>query len=151
MNFKTNNMNRRDLVQKVLLGGTILLVVPSVLESCTKAPTDPGNNPGGNPPGTKINLDLTLAENASLNTAGGSKIVQSILIANTTGSSFIALSSICTHQGCTVGYNSGANNIQCPCHGSVYATSGSVITGPAPSALQSYPVSKAGNILTISL
>lgn len=143
-------MNRRDLVQRVLLGGTVLLVVPSVLESCTKTPTDP-TDPGGNIPGTKINLDLTLPENSSLNTTGGSKIVQNVLIANIGGGAYIALSSICTHQGCTVGYNSGANNIQCPCHGSVYATTGSVITGPAPLPLQSYPVNKAGNILTISL
>ena len=141
-------MNRRDLVQKIVLGGTVLILVPSVLESCTKTPV---TDPGGNPPGTKINLDLSLVDNSSLNTTGGSKIVQGIIIVNTGSGNFIALSSICTHQRCTVGYDSGAGNFKCPCHGSVYATTGSVITGPAPSPLQSYSVSKTGNILTISL
>lgn len=142
-------MNRRDLIQKVLLGGTVLVLVPSVFKSCSKDPaTDPG---GGNKPGTKINLDLSLADNSSLNTTGGSKIVQNIIVINTGNGNFVALSSVCTHQGCTVGYDSTAGNIKCPCHGSVYATSGGVITGPAPASLQSYPVSKTGNILTISL
>jgi cytochrome b6-f complex iron-sulfur subunit len=145
-------MNRRDLVQKIVLGGAVLILVPSVLESCTKIPTtNPGNNTGGNTPGTKINLDLSLADNSPLNTTGGSKIVQGIIVVNTGSSNFVALSSICTHQGCTVGYDSPSGNFKCPCHGSVYATTGSVITGPAPTALQSYPVSKTGNILTISL
>jgi cytochrome b6-f complex iron-sulfur subunit len=99
-------MNRRDLVQKIVLGGAVLILVPSVLESCTKIPTtNPGNNTGGNTPGTKINLDLSLADNSPLNTTGGSKIVQGIIVVNTGSSNFVALSSICTHQGCTVGYD----------------------------------------------
>jgi cytochrome b6-f complex iron-sulfur subunit len=61
----------------------------------------------------------------------------------------VALSSICTHQGCTIGYSPSANNFPCPCHGSVFSTSGSVLNGPAPTAVKSYPVSQTGNILTI--
>jgi cytochrome b6-f complex iron-sulfur subunit len=142
-------MNRRDVIQKVLLGGTVLVLVPSVLESCKKVTGDPVNQPPA--PGTKINIDLSLADNATLNTTGGSKIVQNVLVINTGSNAFVALTSICTHQGCTVGYDSAATNIKCPCHGSVYALTGSVITGPAPSGLQSYPVSKSGNVLTISI
>ena len=78
-------------------------------------------------------------------------ILQNLIIINTGGGKFSALSSICTHQGCTVGYDSPSGNIKCPCHGSVFSTSGSVVNGPAQSALQSYPVSLTGNILTISL
>jgi len=141
-------MNRREVIQKFLVGGTVLLFVPTVLKSCTKDSTD---NPGTNPDGTdNIKLDLSLAENSALNTSGSSKIVRDILIINT-GTKIIALSSVCTHQGCTVGYNAGAGDIECPCHGSVYSTSGSVITGPAPSPLRSYPASVTGNILTITL
>jgi cytochrome b6-f complex iron-sulfur subunit len=142
-------MNRRDLIQRVVLGGTVLVLVPSVLESCTKSSTpDPGKV---NQPGTKIDVDLTLAANSDLNNSGGSKIIQGIIFANTGNNNFIALSSVCTHLGCTVGYNYTANNIQCPCHGSVYATSGAVVNGPAPLPLQSYTVTKTGNILSITL
>lgn len=143
-------MNRRELIQRVVLGGTVLVIVPSVFQSCTKTPVvpDPGT---GNKPGTKIDLDLTLAANLALNTTGGSKIVQGIIVVNTGGGNFIALSSICTHQGCTVAYNSTASNFQCPCHGSAYSTSGSVINGPATVGLQSFPATKTGDILSISL
>lgn len=146
-------MNRRDLIQKVIVGGTVLVFVPSVLESCSKgSPMDPGTNPGGGnpPPATRIDLDLSLAANSSLNTKGSSKIVQNIIIINT-GNGFTALSSICTHQGCTVGYNGSANDLQCPCHGSVFSISGSVINGPALTPLRSYPVSQTGTVLTVQI
>jgi cytochrome b6-f complex iron-sulfur subunit len=144
-------MNRREVIQKFLLGSTVLALVPSVIESCSKSALNPGSNPNGTPPpGTTINLDLSLPANSALNKAGSSKIVQNILVINT-GTTIVALSSICTHQGCTVGYNATAKDIECPCHGSVYSTSGAVINGPAPSALHSYPVSLDGTVLTITL
>jgi cytochrome b6-f complex iron-sulfur subunit len=142
-------MNRRDLVQKVLLGTTALIVMPSALTSCEKDPATPDPAPGP-APGTKITIDLTLPENSALNNDGGTKIVQSIIVANTGNLTFVALSSICTHEGCTVAYSAGADNFQCACHGSVFAKSGSVVNGPAPTALKSYPISKAGDILTIT-
>jgi cytochrome b6-f complex iron-sulfur subunit len=140
-------MNRRDSLQKIVLGGTVLVLIPSVLKSCSK---DPVTIPEETVPGTDITLDLSLSLNSPLNTAGGSKVVRNILVFNT-GAGFVALSSVCTHEGCTVGYDLPANNIKCPCHGSVFAITGSVITGPAPYGLQLYPVNIKGNILTISL
>jgi cytochrome b6-f complex iron-sulfur subunit len=138
-------MNRRDLIQRVLVGGAVLVLAPTVLDSCSKGGT---NDPAGP---TTITLDLTLPANAALNNTGGSLITQDVIVINTGGGNYSALSSICTHQGCTVAYNSGAGNIQCPCHGSVYTTGGSVVTGPAPSALTKYAVKVSGNILTITL
>ena len=142
-------MNRREVVQKFLLGGTVLVLAPSVLESCSKSNA---MNPGSNPPPavSNINLDLSLAENSALSSTGSSKIVQNILIINT-GTGIVALSAICTHQGCTVGYNSGKADIECPCHGSVFSTSGSVLVGPASSPLRSYAVTQDGTVLTITL
>jgi cytochrome b6-f complex iron-sulfur subunit len=143
-------MNRRDVIQRVLLGGAVLIVAPSVLDSCSK---DPSTNPGGGGPGpgNNIELDLTQAANSALNNAGGWIIVQNIIIINTGGGNFSALSSICTHQGCTVGFNPGTGNIQCPCHGSVYTTAGTVVSGPAPRALTSYTALLAGNTLTVKV
>jgi cytochrome b6-f complex iron-sulfur subunit len=142
-------MKRRDMVQKILVGGTVLLVVPSVLESCTKIPaTDPGSNPNGTP-GFPITVDLSSSLYASLNTTGKSVIFQNVLIINA-GNAFIALSDICTHQGCSVNYDSVSGNIICPCHGSQFTISGSVVNGPATIPLQSYHVAKSGTILTIT-
>jgi len=45
-----------------------------------------------------------------------------------------AFSAVCTHAGCTVGYD--GTEIYCPCHGAQYsARTGEVVGGPAPSGL----------------
>ena len=147
-------MTRRDLIQKIVVGGSIILVTPTILSECTKITTPtPGTNtsPGAGSTGNKITIDLTNPTYAALNTIGGSFIVQGIIVANTGSGNYVALSSICTHQGCTVGYSSAANNFPCPCHGSIFSPSGSVINGPAATSLQSYSISKTGDILTIAL
>jgi len=46
-----------------------------------------------------------------------------------------ALSAACTHLGCVVHWNSAERSWDCPCHGSRFATDGTVLHGPAPAAL----------------
>jgi cytochrome b6-f complex iron-sulfur subunit len=147
-------MNRRDLIQKAFLGGTTLVLAPSILASCSKEDNegDSNNNTNNNNTGgNTVTIDLTNPTYSALNTVGGSKIVQNILVANTGNNVFIALSSVCTHSGCSVDYVHSASNVQCGCHGSVFSKTGSVVNGPAATSLQSYPISKSGNILTITL
>jgi Rieske Fe-S protein len=94
-------------------------------------------------------LDLTNPANAALNNTGGSVIANggNTIVINAL-SGYKALSLICTHAGCTVGYN-GANGFRCPCHGGTFDVNGNVTGGPPPSALPSYQVTRSGNILTI--
>ena len=49
------------------------------------------------------------------------------------GNGFRAASAVCTHLGCTV--NLAGEGFHCPCHGSVFDKSGTVMSGPAPSPL----------------
>ena len=65
-----------------------------------------------------------------------------ILIRESDGS-LKAFSAVCTHAGCTVGYEGGV--IVCPCHGGEYsAETGEVIAGPPPSGLAPKKVLEAG-------
>ncbi len=63
-----------------------------------------------------------------------------------TQNGFFAYSAVCTHQGCTVQFNSAAKNLQCPCHGAVFDpfNEAKVVTGPTNSALPKIKVAADG-------
>jgi len=51
-----------------------------------------------------------------------------------------ALSTTCTHLGCTPNWLSGENKFKCPCHGSGFYMTGINFEGPAPRPLERYRV-----------
>ena len=140
-------MNRRELIRNIAAGTTTIFVLPSIITSCAEDLPDPDNN---NNPDNMITIDLTNNKYTSLGSAGGSYVEGNIIIFNT-GDGFLALSSVCTHQSCQVSYDHGSNNLPCPCHGSVFSTTGAVVNGPADSPLKKYEVAQEGDILTIPL
>ncbi len=50
----------------------------------------------------------------------------------------IALSTVCTHLGCTPNWIESRNKFKCPCHGSGYLRNGVNVEGPAPRPLDRY-------------
>ncbi|HEX9562683.1 MAG TPA: Rieske 2Fe-2S domain-containing protein [Gemmatimonadaceae bacterium] len=62
---------------------------------------------------------------------------------------FAAVSSVCTHRGCTV--EPGAGGFACPCHGSEYDRQGLVLKGPASRNLARYPIVSEGGELVIDV
>ena len=46
-----------------------------------------------------------------------------------------AISAVCPHLGCIVGWNAAENKFICPCHGSQFDAEGNVTNGPARSGL----------------
>jgi len=62
---------------------------------------------------------------------------------------FYALSTVCTHLGCTPNWLAADEKFKCPCHGSGFVKTGINIEGPAPRPLERYKITLAedGQIL----
>ena len=54
-----------------------------------------------------------------------------------------ALSTVCTHLGCTPNWLETERKFKCPCHGSGFRDSGINFEGPAPRPLERYKISLA--------
>ena len=57
-----------------------------------------------------------------------------------------AYSAVCTHEGCTVTFNSASRNLQCACHGAVFdpQSEGKALTGPTNKPLPKIKVAVVG-------
>ena len=53
---------------------------------------------------------------------------------------FAVASAVCTHLGCTVAYFQNDRDFHCPCHGSVFSPTGTVLHGPAPRPLNWFEI-----------
>jgi cytochrome b6-f complex iron-sulfur subunit len=137
-----------------------LIAVGSMVQGCGGggSPTSPSGNSGSALPvlsGSVSNRTITVTVDVGspLASVGGTALVQSglgsFLVARISQESFSALTAICTHEGCTITNVSGTTFI-CPCHGSQFSTSGSVVKSPATRALSTYATSFSGNTLTIT-
>ena len=62
---------------------------------------------------------------------------------------FLALSSKCTHLGCTLPWVEKENKFVCPCHASAFDITGNVINAPAPRALDMYAVNIENDIVKV--
>ena len=59
----------------------------------------------------------------------------------------VAISAVCTHVRCILGYDRERKGLVCPCHDGRFDLAGNVISGPPPKALQVYPASvRAGEV-----
>jgi len=137
-------MERKEFLKKTFAMCGLSLIPIGLIESCNK------QNYGG-PFNVNFTLDLTNSANAALKSTGGALVANGVIIVRSSATVFDALSATCTHAGCTVGYDSRANIILCPCHGGTYnPATGAVTGGPPPSALTKYTATLAGNILTVN-
>ena len=62
---------------------------------------------------------------------------------------FLALSSHCTHLGCSVPWLADQGRFVCPCHASAFDLRGRVLSPPAPRPLDVYPVVIENNVVRV--
>ncbi|HEY4306825.1 MAG TPA: Rieske (2Fe-2S) protein [Gemmatimonadaceae bacterium] len=111
-------LNRRDFLAKSALAAALV-----ALEGC-------GDGQIG-PTATNLGTGLTIkiADFPGLATAGTVVDIGHVRAVVRTGdSSFLALSRVCTHEGCEADVEQ--NQIRCPCHHSVFSATGDVVRGP---------------------
>ena len=147
-----NYCNRREFVKDTLTGiGTVAFgSFMLVNQSGCSSPTEPNNRD------ETITVDLSSSENSALATVGGTLALgenvldsKGILLYRQSDTNVLAFSRNCTHNGCTIGsFQNGTS--ACPCHGSQFDTSGSVVNGPAVNPLSQYSATITGNIVTIT-
>ncbi len=99
-------------------------------------------------------VTLPLSQFPALASPGGGVVVEvqggnPLVVLRKDATTVVALTAVCTHQGCTVNY--AGSGISCPCHGSRYDLTGQVTQGPATQALRSYPAVVDGSAVTVTV
>ena len=104
--------------------------------------------------GANLCLDLADPTNKDLTKAGGAMIVDSgtdtIMVVRVSDTQVAAASALCTHDGCENIYTASAMRFDCPCHGSQFSLTGSVLRGPARQPLRVYTATLTGTTITIA-
>jgi cytochrome b6-f complex iron-sulfur subunit len=63
---------------------------------------------------------------------------QRVIVLQSPDQQLFAFSAKCTHEGCTVTYQSAQSILWCPCHDGRFDLSGRVLSGPPPQPLPKY-------------
>jgi len=132
-----------------------LAAIASAITGCggssTSATSTLPNLPTINSSVSNGTITLTIDASSPLAATGSAALVATSsgnFLVSRAGDQFTALTAVCTHEQCVVStFQSGT--YQCPCHGSQYSTSGSVIRGPASRSLATFATSFSNNVLTI--
>ena len=130
--------------------------IASLLQGCGGSPTSADTTAPSlstvNASVSSGTITLNVDASSPLSSVGSAALVQTssgnFLVSHSAVDTFVALTAVCTHEGCTV---SGFQNDRyvCPCHGSQFTTSGAVAQGPASSPLRQFTTRLSGTALTI--
>jgi cytochrome b6-f complex iron-sulfur subunit len=74
---------------------------------------------------------------------------KSLVLVRTGEQEVKALSTVCTHLGCTVYWQKDKKEFYCPCHQGRFDKDGNVIAGPPPKPLESYHTEIEGDNIFI--
>lgn len=137
-------MDRKEFLKQLGLTSAVIFT-GACLGGCSKSS---GSTPAA-PTNVDFTLSLTDSANSALNTAGGYIYKSGIIIAKTLSGSYIAVSQACTHEGGTVQFQAANNRLYCPLHGAMFQVDGTVLAGPAKTALTVYKTTLTGTSLRV--
>jgi cytochrome b6-f complex iron-sulfur subunit len=109
------------------------------------------------PPLVSGTLTLPLSDFPQLAMAGGSAtgqpmgVVDPIIVVRVDANTVAALDAKCTHRGCTVLWAPSRKDLECPCHGSAFATDGRVLSAPATTPLKSYAATINASAIVVTI
>ncbi|MEV6770114.1 Rieske (2Fe-2S) protein [Nocardia sp. NPDC051030] len=157
--MSAEHVGRREVV---VTAGVVMVAAACTNSQRTAAPTTGVTSTGGSsttsaaptttsespPPTTEAPppeagpapINGTVLGQASAIPVGSGAILGDTVVTQPSAGTYLAFSSVCTHQGCAVNSLSGGT-INCPCHGSRFALDGSVVSGPATRSLVAREVS----------
>jgi Rieske Fe-S protein len=135
-----SDLTRRGMIRGVAAGG---LALP-LLAACG----DDGDDAAA--PSTPSPTESVTVAVADVPVGGGTILADDLVVVTQPAEGeFKAFTATCTHQGCPVNEIKDGEII-CPCHASHYSIEdGSVISGPAPKALASFPVAVEGDQIVV--
>jgi quinol---cytochrome c reductase iron-sulfur subunit, bacillus type len=113
--------------------GKITVTTPS-------APLDLGpaeNFRAGNEP-HKVDIVAPVIQDAW--TSARNVVLGAAWVRRTAPDRLLALSAVCPHLGCAIGWDAGAGNFLCPCHDSRFSPTGDKLTGPSERGMDELPL-----------
>jgi cytochrome b6-f complex iron-sulfur subunit len=143
-------MTRKEFFARVGFGAATVLLPACIAGLATSCSSDDSGTSGSGSSTPAATGNFTVdTSTGPLATNGGFIVMKGIIIARTTTGTFLAVSSSCTHEGVTLGYEKSGNVFVCPRHNSQFTSTGTVISGPAPSNLKQYQTTLSGTTLTV--
>ncbi len=115
----------------------------------TPSSSTPSSEPPASTPTPQKSAPQGIATTSEVPVGSGVIVGDSeVVITQPAEGDFKCFTSVCTHQGCTVG--EVTDTINCPCHGSMFSIEdGSVVGGPAPSPLEEFQLSVDGDQISL--
>ncbi|HEU4729809.1 MAG TPA: ubiquinol-cytochrome c reductase iron-sulfur subunit [Kofleriaceae bacterium] len=86
----------------------------------------------------KVDVVAPLVQDAW--TASRNVVLGGAWIRRTGPDKIVALSAVCPHLGCAVGWDTAAGNFLCPCHDSRFSPEGAKLTGPSERGMDELPI-----------
>lgn len=134
-------ISRRSLLKYILLGASAVATAGGILTPIIAYlwPQKNASAADTGPVAVAATADLPAGKGKVYSVANKPVMVMH------TADGFHAVSAVCTHLGCIVGWDEKSGIIACPCHAGFFTVDGRVISGPPPAPLKKYQVLVQGD------